>query len=76
MSAHYSKPLTRLGKCDSNVMKETTNIESLQVGDGVHLNAAGDELLAQLVFGALDRIIEKSHHKAITSDARSSRCGW
>lgn len=56
-------------------MKETTDIESLQVGDGVHLNAAGDELLAQLVFGALDKIIDKSHHKAIQSDALSSCCG-
>ncbi len=34
-------------------MKQTVNIESLQIGDGVHLNSKGDRLLGELVFHCL-----------------------
>ena len=42
-------------------MKELDDIEGLQVGDGVHLNAAGDRFLAELVFETLDGFLSRSH---------------
>ena len=49
-------------------MKESNDVESLQVGDGVHLNAAGDQLLAELVFKALDSFFVASHNNRIERD--------
>ena len=52
-------------------MKESDDTESLQIGDGVHLNTAGDQLLAKLVFKTLNRIFVKSHNNAMQTDART-----
>ena len=39
-------------------MKGIDNVEKLQVGDGVHLNTAGDRLLGKLAFETLDGILQ------------------
>jgi len=35
MSAHYSQPLTRLGKCESGVKENKINHEELEENEGL-----------------------------------------
>jgi lysophospholipase L1-like esterase len=43
-----------------DAMKGRADLESLQIGDGVHLNAAGDRFLAELVFQALISLLQRT----------------